>query len=172
MTSISKEENNLKIRKAALSELAAVMQVIDKARLQMRRDGNATQWSNDYPQLQLMAEEITRGHCYIALYEDRIVATFCLVEGPDPTYTSIEGAWLNDAPYHVIHRMASDGSLRGVGSRCIEWCRRQCGTDLRIDTHADNHRMQWVVARAGFTRCGIIYVSDGSPRLAYQLTQA
>ena len=38
---------------------------------------------------------------------------------------------------------------------------------LRIDTHQDNLPMQGAVAKAGFKRAGIVYVSDGTPRVAF-----
>ena len=30
--------------------------------------------------------------------------------------------------------------------------------------------MQHLIERSGFTRCGIVYMEDGSPRIAYQLS--
>ena len=39
---------------------------------------------------------------------------------------------------------------------------------LRIDTHADNHVMQRCILREGFSRCGVIYVADGSARVAFE----
>ena len=39
---------------------------------------------------------------------------------------------------------------------------------LRADTHADNKIMQHLLEKNGFTRCGIIHVADGTPRIAYQ----
>ena len=44
-----------------------------------------------------------------------------------------------------------------------------------VDTHADNKVMQHLLESEGFTRCGIIHVEDGTPRIAYQrlsLTQS
>ena len=38
-----------------------------------------------------------------------------------------------------------------------------------IDTHEKNKTMQHVVEKLGFKRCGIIYIEDGTPRIAYQL---
>ena len=40
--------------------------------------------------------------------------------------------------------------------------------NIRIDTHKDNKIMQGLLARHGFSYCGIIYLKNGSPRLAYQ----
>lgn len=42
-----------------------------------------------------------------------MVGTFCFIVGEDPTYAVIDnGKWLNDAPYGVIHRMASNGKRK------------------------------------------------------------
>ncbi len=41
-------------------------------------------------------------------------------------------------------------------------------SNFRIDTHNDNKIMQHVIEKNGFIRCGIIYVKDGSPRIAYE----
>ena len=75
------------------------------------------------------------------------------------------GKWSSDHPYGTIHRIAGDGS-GGILHASVEYCLTK--TDyLRIDTHADNRIMQGAIAKEGFTYCGIIYVEDGSPRLAY-----
>lgn len=42
-------------------------------------------------------------------------------------------------------------------------------TVLRADTHRDNLPMQRVLEKAGFSLRGVIYVEDGSERLAYEL---
>ena len=65
--------------------------------------------------------------------------------------------------------MASAGTEKGVAEACFAWSFQQC-PNLRIDTHKDNLIMQHVIAKAGFQKCGIIYVRDGSPRIAYQGT--
>ncbi len=87
----------------------------------------------------------------------------------EPTYRHIEdGTWLDDSAYGVVHRLASDGSVKGVGAFCIDWAFRQCG-HLRIDTHGDNIVMQNLLAKLGFARRGTIYVEeDEFPRIAYE----
>ena len=96
--------------------------------------------------------------------------------GADPTYKVIEdGQWLNDTlPYGTLHRLASAGESKGIGKAVVEWCLEHCES-LRADTHADNKVMQHLLESEGFTRCGIIHVEDGTPRIAYQrlsLTQS
>lgn len=52
----------------------------------------------------------------------------------------------------------------------MDYCKAQI-PHLRIDTHEDNKVMQHVLEKYGFVRCGIVYVSDGSPRIAYELLE-
>ncbi len=157
------------IRPATFTDLDRLMEIFEAARRFMESTGNPNQWINGYPQRELIAEEINQRHCYVCQNEEgKTIGTFCFVPSPDPNYACIEdGAWLNDAPYHVIHRLASDGSEKGIFKACIDWCALQ-DTNLRADTHADNKVMQHLLEKNGFIRCGIIYVSNGTPRIAYQ----
>ena len=86
--------------------------------------------------------------------------------GEDPTYARIyDGAWNHSSPYGTIHRIAGDGS-GGILHACISHCENVIG-HLRIDTHHDNVVMQNAVRKEGFRECGIIYIADGMPRIAY-----
>lgn len=158
------------IRPATPADLDRLMEIFEAARRFMASTGNPNQWINGYPQRGLIAEEISNGHCYVCENaEGKAIGTFCFVPSPDPNYARIEdGAWLNGAPYHVIHRLASDGSGKGIFKACIAWCASH-DSNLRADTHADNKVMQHLLEENGFVRCGIIYVANGTPRIAYQL---
>lgn len=156
------------IRKAHLDDLDRLMELFECAHRFMQSVGNANQWINGYPQLELIREEIEKSHCYVCQDESgRVVATFSFIGEPDPNYSFIEGHWLNEAPYYVIHRLASDGTCKGIGQYCLDWCMKRA-SNIRIDTHADNFVMQRLVKRNGFVECGVIYVANGTPRIAYQ----
>lgn len=156
------------IRKATPADLPAVLEVYGSARTFMAANGNPTQWGSTYPAPELLEEDIRLGRLFVDTNEDRVCGVFMFTVGDDPTYAYIEdGAWLDSSPYGVIHRVASDGTVSGTLKRCMAFCRSQC-SHLRIDTHADNYVMQRLLAAQGFTRCGTIYVEDGSPRIAYE----
>jgi hypothetical protein len=120
-------------------------------------------------------------HALDRLQNGYIAATFWFSVAPEPTYAEIfadedrllPGAWLDgdatfeEAPYGVVHRLASDGSVKGVGAFCLEWSLKRCG-NIRVDTHACNTVMQNLLARLGYTRCGVIFIGDGTPRDAFQ----
>lgn len=161
------------IRLATEGDLDTIMHIFEMAKAFMRKCGNKSQWDDGYPQRGLMTKEIKSGHCYVCCKTDgKAVATFCLIKEPDATYSEIyDGQWLDDEPYYVIHRLASDGSVKGAGRFCLEWCLKK-HSSLRVDTHADNLPMQRLALRCGFAKCGRIRLDDGSWRIAFQHTAA
>lgn len=95
-------------------------------------------------------------------------AVFAFLPGKEPDYDRIEdGCWISDSDYRAVHRVASDGTLRGVVRQCMDYCKSQCN-HLRIDTHRDNLVMQHQLEKNDFQRRGIIYLADGSSRIAYE----
>lgn len=160
--------NDFTFRLATLADLEWLLAIFERARRFMASVGNPNQWIQGYPGRSLMEAEIAASHCYVCLYAGHVVGTFCFLPGPDANYRVIEaGEWLSDAPYHVLHRLASDGSVRGIADACLDWC-FQHTSNLRVDTHRDNKVLQHILAKHGFSYCGIIYVANGTPRLAYQ----
>ena len=162
----------MEIRHSMEKDIDRIMEIYENARKFMAENGNPNQWGpTNWPPRQLIHNDITCGNSYVCVHEGRIVGTFFYRFGDDiePTYRHIEdGKWQDDSPYGVVHRIAGDGSVKGIGTFCLDWAFGQCG-HLRIDTHGDNHVMQNLLKRMGFTRCGVIYVEeDNYPRLAYE----
>ena len=160
------------IRHAEEKDLDRIMEIYAHARTFMAEHGNPSQWGpTQWPPRQLILDDIRRGTSYVCIHGGRIVGVFFFAAGKDiePTYRHIEdGCWQGDSVYGVVHRIASDGSVRGAGSFCLDWAYRQCG-HLRIDTHGDNIVMQGLLRKMGFIHCGTIYVEeDDHPRLAYE----
>lgn len=161
----------MKIRKATTQDLDCIMQVIDAARNLMRTNGNHTQWINGYPSAEVIQNDIDQNIGYICWNDAEIVGYFSFLKGdnPEPTYNIIDdGKWLNNEPYGVIHRLASNGKVKGVAQACFDYCFTQIN-NIRVDTNNNNLPMQNFFKKYGFTYCGIIYVADGSPRDAFQM---
>ena len=153
-----------------MGDLPVIMRLIDEARAIMRSCGNVNQWIDGYPSEETIKHDIDNGHCYLCVERDsgEIVASFAFIPCPEPTYKEIfEGDWLDDAPYHVVHRLASTAASHGIFNDVMDYCLAVAG-NLRIDTHRDNVIMRHVIERYGFTYCGIIYLLNGDERLAYQ----
>ena len=149
-----------------------MMEIYAAARRFMAEHGNPNQWGPTvWPPEALIRSDVQAGCSYVCEQDGRIAGTFFFTCGEDiePTYQVIEdGTWLLDSPYGVVHRIASDGSVKGIGVFCIRWAFEQCG-HLRMDTHGDNTVMQNLLKKLGFIHCGTIYVvEDDYPRLAFE----
>ena len=153
-----------RIRLATQADMTDILEIYAQARRFMAENGNSTQWGQHHPAQQILEEDIQLGRLYAVEDGVRLCGVFMFRIGPDPTYTHIEGSWRSHSPYGVIHRIAGVGG--GVFAAALEYCSTQID-HLRIDTHADNKPMQHVVEKAGFSKRGIIYVEDGTPRIAY-----
>ena len=156
------------IRKAIESDLLEIKNIVDKARELMKSSGNINQWVDGYPSIDVLLSDIRSGNAYLLLRENKAVAYFAMIDGPDSTYNFIaEGNWLNDESYGVLHRIASNGEAKGVFKEILLYASEHY-SNIRIDTHHDNKIMQRLLEQNGFVYCGVIFLADGSPRLAYQ----
>lgn len=162
----------MEIRHATEADFDRIMAIYARARAFMAETGNPRQWgATNWPPEALIHQDIAQGTSYVCVHEGNVVGVFFYTAGHDvePTYrTIIDGQWLSEEDYGVVHRIAADGSVKGTGSFCINWAYDQC-KHLRIDTHGDNRVMQQLLAKLGFTRCGTIYIEeDNDPRMAYE----
>ena len=157
------------IRSAQPQDLATIMAIFEAAKAYMYRVGNTSQWGADYPPQELIAEEIEAGCFYIIEHEAEPVAVFSFAITNEPTYADIaDGAWRYDEPYGVVHRLASNGRVKGIADCCFAWCKSRHNY-LRVDTHRDNATMLQAIERHGFERSGIITLSrNGDKRIAFE----
>ena len=157
----------MKIRKTVIDDIDDVMEIYEYARDFMRKSGNPDQWGDNHPPREDIEQDIKTGKSYVLTDEQKIAAVFYYCIETEPTYSKIDGEWLNDKPYGVVHRIARGPSAAGAGAICLDWCFENCG-NLRIDTHRDNQPMLKQLEKLGFVYCGIVWMKDGSQRLAFQ----
>jgi DNA ligase (NAD+) len=162
----------MSIRKTTPADLENVMEIYAYARQAMKEAGNPHQWGDRHPNRTLIEEDIRTGLSYVYENDGNIAAVFYFNIAAEPTYTHIDGQWLNDKPYGVVHRIARTRNAKGAGAFCLEWCFAQCH-NLRIDTHVDNKPMIKVLERLGYTYCGVIRLGlfenpEWDKRNAYQ----
>lgn len=155
------------IRHATRDDFEIILSVYERARVYMRQNGNPNQWGTNSPAPALLLDDIIKHQLYLVEDGGVIQGVFALIPGDDPTYRYIEGSWCNDAPYAAIHRVASAGLRKGILQECLAFCKEQY-QNLRIDTHHDNVIMQHLLEKYQFQRCGVIYLDNGDPRIAYQ----
>lgn len=167
------------IRQANMKDKKRILEIYAYARKFMAENGNPNQWKNNNPSEETIDNDIRKQELYVIEESNlnvladtdcacKIHGVFFFRIGKDSTYSVIEdGSWMSDDIYGTIHRVAGDGHIHGVLNMVVQFCEKKI-KHLRIDTHNDNKIMQHVIEKNGFTKCGIIHVKDGSPRIAYE----
>ena len=159
---------NYIVRNAVSEDLPRIEEIYAYARSFMEKTGNPNQWGKTNPPHEWLVDDIEKQLLYVIADDAGIHGVFYFYIGEDPTYGKIDdGNWKSDDLYGTIHRIASDGS-GGILKTAVSFCADRIDR-IRIDTHHDNRVMQRAVAKLGFERSGIIYLSNGSPRIAYEL---
>lgn len=159
------------IRRANKEDIKCIMRIYEVAKKKMRADGNLHQWSDKYSDEETLLNDIARGELYIAHDGNEIYGVFMLSFSGEDTYKVIQGAWFNDEPYAVIHRIASFGKGKNLLKDAIDFAFEKTN-NIRIDTHEDNNIMRTLLKKLGFIYTGIIHLKNGDERRAYQLIKS
>ena len=159
----------IKIRRAEEKDIPFIVEIIQEAKDYFAQNGIPQWQTRGYPDASDVREDIENHGAYVAVDEDTICGYCFICAMKDPNYDYIEGEWLNDLPYVVMHRtcIRSGYKGKGIAGMFVETA-EQMGNNLRADTHEKNRSMRKMLENNGFSPCGTIYVEDGTPRVAYQ----
>lgn len=166
----------MEITLATKEHIPEIMDIINDSKYRLKKAG-VNQWQDGYPNEAVFSLDCEKNECYICVENQKICGVFVLSFLPEPSYTNIyEGSWGGEF-YGVLHRVAVHNDYLGTGlasniieyakSKCLQLCEQKEEMWLRVDTHEDNKAMQRLLEKNQFTYCGIIYLEDGSKRLAY-----
>lgn len=164
----------LALRYTKLEDIERVMEIIKQAQQYFKEKG-INQWQNGYPNAKVIENDIKNGHSFVLIKNNEIVRTIAISFEGEATYNKIfEGAWKSNDNYAIIHRIAVDHELKGIGlsSEMIKqtelMCNKKSVGSIKVDTHEDNQAMQRSLIKNGFDYCGVIYLADGSKRVAFE----
>ncbi|NVY96765.1 GNAT family N-acetyltransferase [Lactobacillus sp. DCY120] len=166
------------LRSAQVQDLDRIGQLFQEGQRVLAQE-QIPQWQDGYPQKSDADRDYQQGQLYVLTTPHKVLGTATLTTTPDPNYQQIfAGQWLpSTGNYATIHRITIDSHYHGqhLGdfffSNLISQAYQQGQRELRIDTHAQNQRMQHLITKWGFEKRGIVYL-DHNPqdqRLAYQL---
>lgn len=164
------------IRETKEQDLVQIDALYRTAREALKAQG-VDQWQDgDYPNAEDARQDMLQGTGHVLEENGEILAVACIAFGREPTYDVIvNGAWgAQPKIYGFLHRIAVAPHAKGqnIAGRMFEELKRQAEQRgihvLRADTHRDNLPMQRALAKAGYFYRGVIYVEDGSERLAYE----
>lgn len=164
----------MEFRKATETDINNIMNIIAQAQAYFKEQG-INQWQNNYPNVETINNDIANKNSYVLIKDNNIVATAAVSFDGEKTYDSIyAGEWISNNEYAVIHRIAVDNTYKGLGlsSQIIkhveELCLNKGVHSIKVDTHEENISMQKLLKKNKFQYCGIIYLEDGSKRIAFE----
>ena len=165
----------MRLEKSQYIHIPSIMKIIADAQHYLA-SLNIDQWQDGYPTQAQIELDIKNEDSYVVFIKDKIIGTTVFSIKGEPTYDKIEGEWLTtkNANYGVIHRLAVDDNYRSSGmakfvfNECEDRLRKQHIKSMRIDTHRDNKGMQSLLSKLGYTYCGVIILTSGAERLAYE----
>jgi GNAT superfamily N-acetyltransferase len=163
---------NYQFRKANPLEAPEIWDILQDAILRRKADGS-NQWQDGYPNPEIIKLDIEKGIGYVLL-DNNIVIGYCAVlMNDEPEYGNIQGKWITDTGFVVVHRIAIAQSHLGknLSKKIIEYIEDFAINhqiySIKVDTNHDNFAMMKIFEKAGFIFCGIVHFR-GSPRRAYE----
>ena len=179
----------MNFRKSTFDDVDRILEIIEKAKIELRKLG-LDQWQNGYPNREVIESDVKKGISYV-LEETaennkkpgekvfgKIVGTIVLSPEREEPYSKIEGKWITNDDYIVIHRLAVDSEIKnkGIATKILEFSEKECIKNkilsIKADTHENNEPMKRFLEKNGFNYCGVIYLDRepdvGEKRIAYE----
>ena len=160
------------LRKATRSDLKTIWEIIQFAIEQRKADGS-DQWQNGYPNQTTIQEDLDSGYAYV-LDEDGVILVYAaIIFGKEEAYENIDGKWLTNGDYAVLHRVASSPKAKGKRAATKlfqlteELCKENRIYSIKVDTNFDNAPMLKLLENLNYTYCGEVFFQN-APRKAFE----
>ena len=179
----------MNFRKSTFDDVDRILEIIEKAKIELKKLG-LDQWQNGYPNREVIENDVKNRISYvleeISEKDDKsknqsskkIIGTIVLSPKKEAPYSKIEGKWITNDDYIVIHRLAVDSEIknRGIATKILEFSEEECIKNkilsIKTDTHENNEPMKKFLGKNGFSYCGVIYLDRepdiGEKRIAYE----
>jgi len=169
----------MNFRKSTFDDIDRILEIIEKAKAELKKMG-LDQWQKGYPNREVIESDVKKGISYVLeetaennensgeKVSGKIVGTIVLSPEREEPYSKIEGKWITDDDYMVVHRLAvdSDAKNKGLATKILEFSEGVCIENkilsLKADTHENNESMKRLLAKNGFSFCGLIYLDRDS----------
>lgn len=163
---------NYHFRKAELSEQASIWKILQQAILRRKKDGS-NQWQDGYPNPDAVEKDIKKGEGFVLVHGKTIIGYSAVIINDEPAYAKIEGNWLTNTDFVVLHRVAIAEKYLGKGlakliiQKIEAFALSNNIYSIKADTNFDNFAMIQIFKSSGYMYCGEVYFR-GSPRMAYE----
>lgn len=149
----------MEIRQANPTDIADIMTIVKKVVPLMRASGNF-QWSDDYPNPTMFADDIAKKQLWVGIIDSKIVGVIAITPEQSPEYADV--GWNLSEEALVTHRLAVDPDLQGSGlakkmmNYAEELANERNIRVLRVDTNSENKATQALFPKLGYQYSGTI----------------
>lgn len=156
----------IKLRKAEIEDRDVIWEMIQQS-IERRRQDGSTQWQNGYPNINTVESDIAKEFGYILTVDGTPAVYAALILNDEPAYSTIEGAWLSNGEFVVVHRVAVDAKFAGQGlvkklfDHIEEFTQSHGIQSVKVDTNHDNIAMLKILESKGYSYCGEVVLSGG-----------
>ncbi len=139
----------------------------------LRKSQGSTQWQDGYPNENTVLDDLRKGAGYVLLEEGKLVGYCAIFLSDEPAYENLEGEWLTEGDFFVVHRIgiSKEASGKSYGKKLLQHVEakalRQGIHSIKVDTNFDNQAMLAILKALGYHYCGQVYFR-GSARRAYE----
>jgi GNAT superfamily N-acetyltransferase len=154
------------LRKAEITDKDVIWDILQQAIERRRKDGS-TQWQQGYPNINTVESDIEKGFGFVMTVGGEIAVYTALILNDEPAYSTIEGAWLSNGEFVVVHRVAVDEKFAGQGmtkklfDHIEDFTKSHGIQSIKVDTNFDNVAMLKILESKGYTYCGEVYLAGG-----------
>lgn len=163
---------NYTFRKAELSEADLIWELLQQAIVRRKNDGS-NQWQDGYPNLNVVKNDIEKGYGFVLVEGETILGYVAVMINNEPAYQIIDGKWLTNDDFVVIHRVAVSENYLGKGlakkimNYVEDFALQNNIYSIKADTNFDNFAMMKIFESLNYTLCGEVLLR-GAPRKAYE----
>ena len=169
---MSKLNQPYHLRKACLKDKNTIWKILQQA-IKRRKEEGSNQWQDGYPNETTIEDDIEKNYAYVLESENKILGYSAVIFDKEPAYEIIEGKWLSDQQYLVIHRVAVSEDFTGLGiaTKIFQEIEKIAVSNnifsIKVDTNFDNIPLLKILDKLNYTYCGEVYFR-GSARKAFE----
>ncbi|MGA9211421.1 N-acetyltransferase family protein [Kaistella sp.] len=159
-------------RKALLADIETIWKILQQA-IERRKEDGSKQWQDGYPNPETIENDINNNFGFVLESKNEIIAYAALIFDLEPAYEIIEGKWLSDKEYLVVHRVAvsTESARKGVATQIFKEIEKIAISknifSIKVDTNFDNIPMLKILNKLGYQYCGEVYFR-GAARKAFE----
>lgn len=160
------QNNKITLRKAEIEDAQTIWGILQQA-IERRKQDGSTQWQQGYPNLETIKNDIAKDFGYVMTVDGKIAVYTALIMNDEPAYDSIDGAWLSNGDFVVVHRVAVDNRFAGQGmvkklfDHIEEFTKSKGIQSIKVDTNFDNAAMLKILESKGYSYCGEVFLAGG-----------